>query len=120
MAEYSAGLELDRGYSRQILESYIQMTKSVNLGCKRAKRSVTLKRVFKLLDPSYRRNLRALQVTHVEVEIGINCRPSHETPEALLEAYIAQRRLCGTGIENILRCQLEDTRENDSPVLHFT
>ena len=117
--EYASGLELDRGFARDILETYIATTKSVNLGCRRAKRSVTLKRLFKLLNPSARRSLKALQITHVEVEIGLNYPPSTITPEAQLESYIAQRRLCGTGIENILRSQLEDTRENDSPVLHY-
>ena len=118
--EYSAGLEVDRGFSRGILEAHIQLTKSVNLGCRRAKRSTTLKRMFKLLNPYARRCLRHLQVSHVEVEIGLNNSPSESSPEEQLEEYIAQRRLCGTGIETILRSQLEDSRENETPILHFT
>ena len=117
--EYASGLELDRGFSREILETYIQITKSVNLGCRKAKRSRTLKRIFKLLDPYCRRNLKHLQVTHVEVEIGLNFPPSPLTPETQLENYIAQRRLCGTGIENILRLQLEDSRENETPHIYM-
>ena len=62
MNEYRAGLELDRGLSRDILEKYIQLTKSINLGCSRAKRSATLKRIFKLLYPHARECLKALQV----------------------------------------------------------
>ena len=116
---YAQGEEVDRGFSRSTLENYINLTKSINMGCRRAKRSVTLKRIFKILNPYARRSLKHLQVSHVEVEIGLNNPPSNTSPEEQLEAYIAQRRLCGTGIENILRRQLEDTRENDSPILYF-
>ena len=112
MGDYMRGAETDRGYARMTLENYINLTKSINIGCSRAKRSVTLKRVFKILDPQAKRRLRSLEVSHVEIEIGLNKPPKDGRPEELLEDFIAQRRLCGTGIENIMRSQLADSREN--------
>lgn len=104
--EYIQGMETDRGFARQILEEYICLAKTINLGCRRAKRTVTLKRIFKLLLPQAKTQLRSLEVSHVEIEIGLNKTPNDGQPEDLLEDYIAQRRLCGTGIENIMRNQL--------------
>ena len=112
LEEYMTGSETDRGYCRSVLETYIRYTKTVNLGCRRAKRSTTIKRVYKLLTPSDRRSLKALQLSHVEVEIGLNNSPRDGCPEEVLENYIAQRRLCGSGIENILRSQMDQSRNN--------
>ena len=112
LGDYVHGRETDRGFSRATLEHYIALTKSINLGCKRAKRSVTLKRIFKILAPQAKRRLRSLEISHVEIELGLNKAPADGCPETLLEEFIAQRRLCGTGIENIMRNQLTYSRES--------
>ena len=104
--EYMRGAETDRGFARRTLEEFISLTYTINLGCKRAKRSTTLKRIFKILEPQARNELRSLEVSHVEIELGLNKSPKDGCPAELLEDFIAQRRLCGTGIENIMRNQL--------------
>ena len=109
--DYVHGQESDRGFARRTLEEYISITKSINLGCTRAKRTTTLKRAFKLLLPQAKNQLRSLEVSHVEIELGLNAAPRDGKPEELLEEFIAQRRLCGTGIENIMRSQLTVSRE---------
>ena len=114
MEDYMRGAETDRGYCRSILENYIKITKAVNLGCRKAKRSTTLTRLYKLLTPADRQRLKALQLSHVEVEIGLNNAPRDGFPEEVLEDYIAQRRLCGSGIENILRNQMSHSRDTSS------
>ena len=111
--DFQEGKEVDRGYSRAMLEDYLQYAKSINLAVARTPREKTLKRVFKLLTPVSRSAIKRMRISHVETKIGINEKPSERSTDDILEDYIVKNALQSTGIDKILRKQLRDSSQKN-------
>ena len=111
LKDFQEGREVDRGYSRAMLEDYLLYAKSINLSVARAPRERTLKRVFKLLTPVSRSAIKRMRISHVETKIGINEKPCDRSVDDILEDYIEKNALQSTGIDKILRKQLKDASQ---------